>query len=179
MSHDKKLTRIKFLSIPICFNPQCIAFLLFSVFLSTFVPAVYAQEVTEVELSSGILDRDKQLGKRWMRVNFSAPTSGIHTIRVTWDSNADIRFTLFQVLDAPAPNDRVALARNNQDEWTGTLSSSEQYYLGIWSASGSAQFTATLETEIPDPLAISAQPTQRRLLGYCHRHRYTQLSVVC
>ena len=129
-------------------------------------PVAFSQGATVVEIGSGTLDFDRTQGPRWTRVNVDPLIAGSHTIRVSWNNDADIRFSLFQMLSAPAPNDKVLIATTSNaaavHEWTGTLDVSEQYYLGIWAASGSATFTATLEAETVagDPLEFATQPAE-------------------
>ncbi|MBX2883173.1 MAG: hypothetical protein KTR32_24690, partial [Granulosicoccus sp.] len=131
--------------------------------LATFTQPATAQTLNVVQIGSVTLDHDKVIGPRWKRVNFDPLISGDHTIRVSWDNNADIRFSLFQVLNAPAPNNKLLISMSastaSPAEWTGTLDSAEQYYLGIWSGAGSATVTATIEADITAPLQIDTQPT--------------------
>ena len=142
-----------------------VTLLLMSVFFSTFIPVEKVLGATTVELGSGTLDHDRVLGVRWTRVNFSVQASGMHSIQVNWDGDADIRFSVFQVVNTPQTTDSIGIALNNRNEWTGVLSDSEQYFLGIWSASGTAIFTATIEAESPDltPLVINTQPDNQSL----------------
>jgi len=110
--------------------------------------------VERVDIGSAILDHDKVDGNRWTRVNFDPLISGTHTIRVTWNGNADIQFTLFQVRSGGS-DQRIAMINNDSPaEWTGMLDSSQQFYLGVWSAFGSASFAATLEAEVPNPASV-------------------------
>ena len=142
-----------------------VTLLLMSVFFSTFIPVEKVLGATTVELGSGTLDHDRVLGVRWTRVNFSVQAAGMHSIQLNWDSDADIRFSVFQVVNTPQTTDSIGIALNNRNEWTGVLSDSEQYFLGIWSASGTAIFTATIEAESPDltPLVINTQPDNQSL----------------
>ena len=112
-------------------------------------------DVESVEIGSATLDYDKIIGPRWKRVNFSPLTTGLHTIRVDWSGDADIRYSLFRVNPGNA-NQRIDFINlDSPAEWTGQLDSSEQYYLGVWSAAGSANFIATLETAIiTEPPAV-------------------------
>ena len=127
---------------------------LFSLALLTFTlfaasPLALAQGASVVEIGSGALDADRNNGvPRWTRVNFDPLGSGTHTIRVSWNGNADIRANVFEIGNNGAP---VSLGKLNDDglpnDWTGELDGNGQYYLGIWSASGSANFVATIETQ--------------------------------
>ena len=134
-----------------------------SVIMALSTPA-QAQVTTVVEIASGTLDDDKVLGPRWKRLDFNALTTGDHTIRVSWDSNADIRYSLFRARNGDNGKRKIA-TRNRQSPatWTGPLDTSEEYYLGIWSTSGSANFTATIEAETDQsaPLQIASQPADR------------------
>ena len=137
-------------------------------FLATFTPTVAAQNVvTVVEIGSGALDRDLEDGPRRTRVNFDPLISGSHTLRVTWDGDADIRFAVFRVLDAPRPDDRVRIGTAGGSatpgEWTGALDASERYFLSVWAAAGSGNFVATIEAETTEttPLEIAVAPSDR------------------
>jgi len=125
--------------------------LLLPLFL-TFSPAAYSQANSAVEIGSGTLDENRFLGPKWVRVNFEPVSSGTHTISVSWAGNADLRFSLFQVVNGE--NVRLDTIDDGISpiEWTGTLSTSEQYYLGLWANTGSADFTATLEAETQPPM---------------------------
>jgi len=107
--------------------------------------------VERVVIGSALLDHDRLLGSRWTRVNIEPLISGSHTIRVTWSGNADIQFTLFRVNSGGSDQRIGVINQDSPAEWTGLLDNSERYYLGVWSASGSANFSATLEAEVVNP----------------------------
>ena len=100
-----------------------------------------------LEIGSGMLDHDKVEGKRWTQVDFEPLINGTHTIQVTWSGDADIRFTLFRVRSGSTKERIDTIVNNSPAQWTGTLDSSQQYYLGVWSASGTARFSAVLKAE--------------------------------
>ncbi len=135
-----------------------VALLLLSFHFLSFSTIAQAQSV---EIGSGILDRDKIIGPKWTRVNFDPLISDDHIIQVVSDSSTDIRFTVFQVVDAPSPNNKIQIGTSSSSatlaEWTGALDSSEQYYLGVRAVSGSGSYTATLEA--PDFFEIISQPS--------------------
>ncbi len=130
--------------------------LLLSFALATVSPAAYAEPI---DIASGVLDDDRILGPRWTRVDFNPLINGDHNIRIASDSSATIRFSVFRIVDAPSPNNRVRIGTSNSSatlaEWTGALDSSEQYYLGVWAASGSGNYIATIEAQA---VGILAQP---------------------
>jgi len=107
--------------------------------------------VNTIEIGSALLDHDRVIGKRWTRVDFTPLITATHTIRVTWSGNADIRVKLFRVRSGGGTETIDSINDDSPALWTGTLDSSQQYYLAIWSASGSATYTATLEAENADP----------------------------
>ena len=113
-----------------------------------------------IVIGGEILDHDRVNGKRWTRVDFDPLITGTHTIRVTWSGNADIRVALFRIRPNTS-NERIDVIDNDSPaQWSGALDSSQQYYLGVWSASGSASFTATLEvndTDIQEPVEEPVQ----------------------
>lgn len=133
---------------------------LFSVFVTFSSTATAGSTLTVIEVGSATLAHDKsENNPRWVRVNITPLISGTHTVRVVWGSDADIRFSVFETSSQIRIATSVGSAIPN--EWTGELDGSEQYYLGVWAASGSANFTATVEAETidPDPIEITAQPT--------------------
>ena len=148
-------TLVSSLSIPLFF---------IALLLVTVSPGIKAQYVTAVEIGSEIVDNDRIVGPRWRRVSFDPLISGAHAIRLSWDGNAEIRFSLFRTQNAQPLNDRLRIATSsggaNVQEWIGVLNQSEQYYLGVWAASGSANFTATIEAEIvtDSPIDMVTQP---------------------
>ena len=119
--------------------------------------AVSAQPV---EIGNGILDDEKILGPKWVRVNFSPLATGNHVIRVVSDETADIRFSVWQILNNPPPNDKIRIGTSinaaTLADWEGMLDITEQYYLGIWAVTGSSDFSATIE--IPATLTFLSQP---------------------
>jgi hypothetical protein len=143
-------------------TPLFVLLVLLSSVFATISPTADAQETTVVDIGGATLDHDKIAGPRWIRVNFDPLITGTHTIRVAWDGDADIRFSVFQVIDAPPPGNKLRIGTTSNtatpEQWSGSLSDSEQYYLGVWAAAGSATFNATVEAEIASPLEILAQP---------------------
>ncbi len=105
------------------------------------------QPPTAQVIDTAILDHDRVAGSRWTRMNFEPLVSGTHTIRVDWAGNADIQFTLFRVRTEGGVERIASINQTSPAEWTGSLDATEQYYLGVWSASGSASVTATLEAQ--------------------------------
>lgn len=103
--------------------------------------------IDPVEIANAVLDHNRGDGPRWMRVDFDPLNTGTHTIRTSWDGDADIRFSLFRVRADMSVQliDRINQA--SPAEWTGMLDSADRYYLGVWSASGSTSFTTVIEAE--------------------------------
>jgi len=120
-----------------------VALLLLSSLLLAASPPANAQAVTPVEIGSGSLDRDNVTGPRWERIAFDPLVSGTQVIRVTWDGNADIRFSLFE---ASGTTPFATPADSVDGVWTGTLDGAGQYVLSVWARSGAANYTATIET---------------------------------
>jgi len=142
-----------------------VGLLLLSLVSVTFSPAVQAQSI---DIGSGVLDNDKKDGPKWTRIDFDPLIAGDHSIRIISDTSADVRFSVFRIEDAPSPNNRVRLGTSNSSatlaEWVGTLDLTERYYLGIWAASGSGSFNATIEAQA---LEIVSQPSDRSVIeGY-------------
>jgi|GEM_PF-6497652 len=103
-----------------------------------------------VEIGNVTLDSTAATANRWTRINFAPQASGNHTIELTWSGNADIRYTLFR--QAGGVTERVGIVNQHSPaQWSGSLDTADQYYLGVWSASGTANVTATLQAESTTP----------------------------
>lgn len=111
-----------------------------------------AQGLMPLQVGAGVLDHDRAIGQRWTRADFEPTVSGTHTLRVEWNGNANLQFSVFELIEAPGPATRLKIGTATRVagtavEWTGELDASSDHYLGIWSASGSASFIASLSAE--------------------------------
>ena len=97
-----------------------------------------------VELGRGSLDGSSATAPKWRSVAFDPLATGEHTIRVDWDTAADIRYSLFRISDGVRIATNVAAA--SPSAWTGYLDASERYRLGVWSTNDVADFRATIQT---------------------------------
>ena len=132
---------------PLVFKP-----VFFLVLLLSFSSFSFAQSF---ELGSDTVDSTRDTAPKWRRINFTVPASGTHTVRIEWDSSADVRFSLS---DATTGTRIATIDSNSPSVWTGLLSANVQYFLSVWSASGGvADYTATLEAEA-QTLSITSQP---------------------
>jgi len=111
--------------------------------------------VTVMTLGQGTLDSDKNDGPRFVRLHFEVFASVEHTISVTWDSDADLRFNILRA-DGSRLNP-TTIRGSNPGVWVGELDANEQYNIGLWSVNGSANYTATVSASIP--LTIQNQPS--------------------
>jgi len=98
--------------------------------------------------SNKLVDHNRVRGPAWTRVNFDVVSTGDHTIQVNWPGNADIRFSLFRVRTGTGDEIIATIDYKSPARWVGRLDSSQQYYLGVWSAAGSGRFTAVLESGV-------------------------------
>jgi hypothetical protein len=131
------------------------------VIFATLSASVHAQAV---QVDTGFLDSQKVLGPKWVRVDFTPLTTGEHTVLVSSDASANIRFTVFEIDGVTGNRTTLAAAISGTAtlaQWSGTLDLSNQYYLGIWAVSGSGNFTVELESDtvVVDPLVIASQPS--------------------
>jgi len=101
-----------------------------------------------IEISSGILDSEKKNGPRWKRINFDPLVEGTHIIRVAWDGDANVKFNVLRA-DGTRLNSKNVRG-SNPGIWSGKLDANEQYYIGLWSANGIANYTASIELEMVD-----------------------------
>ena len=123
----------------------------------TFSPKVQAQEV---EIGSGTLDHAKVVAPRWVRVDFDALITGDNTLRIVSDASVSSRFSVFQRIN---PDDAVRIGTSSgtpdDAQWSGSLDTAEEYYLGVWATSGTGEYTATIDADVAvDPLEIVSQP---------------------
>ncbi len=129
------------------FSSLCIA--------CTFSSHLFAQTALQADIGTATLDHDRVVGPRWVRMNFDPLNMGSHTIQLTQDADADVRFSVFD------RSTGTVIVRNVVDQWTGDLNDSDSYYLGVWSASGSAYVSAAIAAEpvnnLPE-LIIVTQP---------------------
>lgn len=109
------------------------------------------------------LDHTRATGPRWTRFNFRTLVSGRHAIRIQWAGGSDMRFTLFRDNQGAAAVRIATVDDHSPATWIGELDSNEQYYLGVWSASGAARVTATLEPLDPAPAPIDVVIGQGQL----------------
>ena len=110
-------------------------------------------------ISEGTLDSSNEIARRRVEVDFDSLAAGEHTLTVSWDSNADIRFRVFQA-DGTALGSTVR--GSNPGVWTDELDADTSYYVALWSAEGVASYTATLEADSGSgepALEIVNQPT--------------------
>ena len=103
--------------------------------------------VTVADLGQGILDSDRELGPSIVRIEFDSLATALHTIRVSWDSDADVRFNVFN-----DNGDRInssTVRGSNPGVWSGELDGNSRYSISLWSRSGIANYTATIEATLP------------------------------
>lgn len=110
-------------------------------------------------VGQGTLDSGRQAGPRWISLDLEALATAVHTVTVSWDTDADVRF---KVQEENGGSLSSTLQGTNPGVWTGELEADGQYFIGLWSADGVANYIVKVETSADpvDPeLAITAQPT--------------------
>ena len=110
---------------------------------------------TVVVLGVNLLDSTTVTAPRFMTIDFDALSTAPHTVSVAWDSNADIRFNVFDETTGDRLNSG-AVQGVNPGEWTGDLIGGQPYSIRMWSASGIALVTTSIEASVP--LGIAQQP---------------------
>ena len=104
---------------------------------------------TVVQLGEGTLDNSRATAPRWVRIDFEPIQAGPHTVRVFWDGDADVRLRVFE----DNPKRRISTVDTaSPAEWTGVLDPAQDYYLGVWSASGIANYTAEVHVNVDAPI---------------------------
>ena len=97
-------------------------------------------------IGQGTLVSNDSLGRRFQRFNFNPLASALHTITVSWDSNADIQFNVFDSSGERLNNTTVQ--GSNPGVWTGELVASDQYYLSVWAVEDAANLTANIKASL-------------------------------
>lgn len=112
---------------------------------------------TSVVIGQGSLDDARVLGPRSITINFTALSTSTHTISVAWDSDADLRYNVFDATTGERLNADVGAIRGaNPGVWSGELQAAQPYRISLWAASGSANYTATIDAFVP--ILIEQQP---------------------
>ena len=106
-----------------------------------------------VVIGTGILDSQKVLGPRWVRIDFDALATTTHTITVAWDTGADVRF---RVLNTNGTAVSPIINDANPSVWQGELELGDSYYIGLWSTAGSTNYTATVDASTVDASTVDA-----------------------
>lgn len=114
-------------------------------------------------IGTATLDHDRINGPRWTRVDVNPQATGVHTLELAWNNNADLRFTLFRTGPGTSNQAIARVDANSPATWTGMLDVSYQYYLGVWSAAGSARFTTTLAEREPNDSPVTVNIAEGRL----------------
>lgn len=95
-----------------------------------------------VNTVQGTLDNNLVAGPRWVRLRFSALTTGVHEIRVAWDSDSDVKYNVFKSDDTRISTTTVE--GSNPAVWSAALDANEEYYVGLWTMDGIANYTASV-----------------------------------
>ena len=111
---------------------------------------------TTVTISESTLDNGGVAGPRFMRINFDALSSAAHTVSVAWDSDADVRFSVFDQTTGSRLNDSIVRG-SNPGTWAGDLVGGQPYSVRAWASSGVANITVSIEAAVA--LGIQQQPT--------------------
>ena len=75
--------------------------------------------ISAINFGQGLLDSQRATGPRFVRLEFDSFATAMHTITVSWDSGADVRFNVLDS-DGNRLNDSVVL-ESNPGIWTGEL----------------------------------------------------------
>jgi len=86
----------------------------------------------------------------WNRFDFVPLVSGVHdhTIRVTWEGRAVVRFSVFEVTDQGNQRLVITPRGTSPQVWTGSLDSRKNYFLSLWADvnfAGRADYLVTIE----------------------------------
>ena len=125
----------------------------------TVVPSM-PDDATTVALIEGTVDSERRDGElSIVNLNFTSLAAAVHTVTVSWDSDADVRFNVFKADGERVSQDTVG--GSNPGVWQGVLAGDEEHFIRLWSKKGSgiANYTATVQATIPIvPFAITMGP---------------------
>lgn len=108
-------------------------------------------------IGQGTVVSNSAVGVRLMRFRFDPIATARHTITVSWDTNADIRFN---VLDSSEVRINSTVVKgSNPGVWSGDLVAGDQYFLSVWAAEDAANLTAnikaSLELTVTEPVSAT------------------------
>ena len=115
--------------------------------------------VTIVNIGQGSLDSTMAIAPRFVRIDLEALATTTHTITVSWDSEADVRFNVRGDDGAQLSS---TIRGGSPGVWVGDLDINAGYFIGLWSTNGVANYTVTVEASVP--LSITQQPTDVTVL---------------
>ncbi len=110
---------------------------------------------TVVVIGENLLDSSNNTAPRFMTIDFDALSTASHTVSVAWNSDADVRFNVFDETTGNRINSSLVQGAN-PGEWTGDLIGGQPYSIRMWSSSGVALVTTSIEASVP--LGIDQQP---------------------
>jgi outer membrane protein assembly factor BamB len=106
-------------------------------------PVTQADRVpSPVNTVQGTLDVERRTGPRWVRLRVNTNATALHSVNVSWDSGSDVRFNVFNADGTRMTSSTVQGA--NPAVWTGRFDADEQYYIGLWTMDGIANYTASI-----------------------------------
>jgi hypothetical protein len=88
------------------------------------------------------LDSAKQAGPRWIRLDFPSRGATVHTITISWETGADLRFKLFEADGTPVSS---TVRGSSPGVWSGELDANTDYFVALWSANGVADYRTRLK----------------------------------
>lgn len=103
------------------------------------------QLTSPVNTVQGTLDVERLTGPRWTRLRIGTNSTATHAINVSWDSKSDVRFNVFRADGTRLSSTTVQ--GSNPAVWTGRLDANEQYYIGLWTMDGIANYTASITSQ--------------------------------
>ncbi|MBX2886335.1 MAG: hypothetical protein KTR32_40645 [Granulosicoccus sp.] len=112
---------------------------------ATFPKTKRENETTETisptNTVQGTLDKNLSKGPRWVRLRFNTRTSGMHQINMSWDSDSDVRYNVF---NADGTRLSSTVQGSKPGVWSGWLASNQKYYIGLWTMDGVANYQASI-----------------------------------
>ena len=122
--------------------------------LATLLVAVRLP-MTSNTVGQGAVDSESVLAPRFVRVNFDSLATALHTITVSWDSDADLRYNVFDNNDNRLNSSTVR--GSNPGVWSGELAVNQRYSVRLWSTDGFTNFTVNVEAAVP--IEFTSQPS--------------------
>jgi len=96
-------------------------------------------------------------GRRSIRLEFDSLATALHTVTVSWDGDADVKFNVLDASELRVNSE--AVQGSNPGVWAGELVAGDRYSLFVWSDDDGAELAsgveATVELTVIEPVSAT------------------------